>query len=494
MMVLWWLWSCSLGESSRPDVLLVTVDTLRADHLGFMGHESAHTPRMDIVAGRALVFEQATTPFPRTTPALASLLTGLLPLHHGSREVGQPMTSEHTLASALSQAGYTTVAVSAIRVASPEQNIDRGFSSFEVLHDAAAPQITEAALQKVKGVRGPLFLWVHYADPHFPYLPHPHAPLQPSAPGCRALGEAAAAGKLERAKLFSDRDGMASAVLQECVELYDAEIAAVDEAIGQLLDGLGTMRSSQPRFLVFTSDHGEHHGEGKLFFEHGPAVDEAVTHVPLLIAGPGVQPGRDSGTARLQDIAPTLLDALDLREDQPAMDGASLWPRMMQREGGSSGLVSLIESGSALHVPLFRYLVSGRGERWCLNEERWSWCTLPKRGAGLYDHEADPDLTTARQQEEPERAQRLAEATSRWKPEQARRYAARTESHELVALPRASGGYDLQLYSLPAGTPTEDEAISKTLTEALRSLQGEIHLEARDERDEQLLRSLGYIE
>jgi arylsulfatase A-like enzyme len=494
MMALAWLLSCSMGERSGPDVILVTVDTLRADHLGFMGYAPAHTRRMDTVSGRALVFEHATTPFPRTTPALASLLTGLLPLHHGSREVGQPMTAERTLAGLLAEAGYNTAAVSAIRVASPEQNLDRGFSSFEVLHDAPAPQITEAALARARGARGPLFLWVHYADPHFPYLPHPQAPLQPSAPDCRALGEAAAAQKLERAKLFSDRDGMASKALQQCVELYDAEIAAVDEAVGQLLDGLGTLRGSRPRFLVLTADHGEHHGEGGLFFEHGPAVDEAVVHVPLLIAGPGVQPGRDPGVARLQDVAPTLLEALGIREGLPAFDGVSLWPRMKQREGGSSGLVTLIESGSALHVPLFRYLVSGRGERWCLNDERWSWCTLGKRGPALYDHEADPDLTTARQQEEPERARLLQEAASRWKPEQARRYAARTETHELVALPRASGGYDLQLYSLPSRTPAEDEAISHTLTEALRSLQGELRVEERDERDEELLRSLGYVE
>lgn len=503
-----WLVSCAAPpappadpSAGPPDVVIVSVDTLRADRLGFAGQPAAHTPALDALAASGHVFEQATTPFPRTTPALSSLQTGLWPHHHGSREVGQPMTADQTLATRLRAGGWQTLAISAIRVASPEQHLDRGFDRFEVLHDLPAPQVTAAALSAVDalGADRPAYLWVHYSDPHFPYLPDPSGPLQPEAPRCRELGRQAASGALRREQLFSNRDGLAASVLEECVALYDAEVAVVDAAVGALLDGLGQRRGGRPRYVVLTADHGESHGEGGLFFEHGPDVGDACLRVPLVIAGPGIDPGRDAGVARLEDVAPTLLEAVGL----PVPDGLDGLPLGARLRGGSGGApAALAESGSALHPPLFGYLVSGRSRRWCVNDEVWSWCFLgPKLGAGLFDHRADPELKHDRQDEQPEIAARLRAAAERWKPEQARERTVRTATRKLVSTPVLDGGRRLALYAVDAhgsSTPVDDPEALAALTSVLDGFSAALDAPpgTADRTDEQLeaLRSLGYVE
>lgn len=483
--------ACSAPDP-RPDVIVITVDTLRADRLGFAGLVGAHTPAIDTLAAAGRVFSQATTPLPRTTPALGSLQTGLRPHHHGAREVGQVLTAEHTLAGWLADAGYTTAGVSAISVAGPEQKMDRGFGSFVLQHDAPAPDIARSALAAVDdaSTSRPLYLWTHFADPHFPYLPHAGAPVQPDAPRCRDLGQRAGARTFKREVLFTDRGGLASQVLDECRELYDAEIAAVDQAIGALLDGLDTKRPGRPRWVVFTADHGENQGEGGLFFEHGPNVEDAALRIPMIVAGPGVVIGTDDGVARLEDLAPTLLDALSLPVPTD-LDGISLLGRLQGRGGGPD--LALAESGSALQVPLFGYLVSGRSKRWCLNDTQWSWCWLGERGFGLYDHDADPDLKTDRQHELPDVVQRLTAAATRWKPEHARQRTARTATHKLVSTPTLDGG---RTVTLVFGS---DPGVEADLRQKLEAFEAELDGRTTPVTDAssdtvEALRSLGYVE
>ena len=125
------VFSCGgTNRRSPPDIVVVSVDTLRADHLGAYGHAAARTPNIDRLAAAGRRYTQATTPMPRTTPAIASLLTGLWPLNHGSREVQAPMRELPTLASVLAGEGYATVGVSATRVLSEAQRVDQGFGQF----------------------------------------------------------------------------------------------------------------------------------------------------------------------------------------------------------------------------------------------------------------------------------------------------------------------------------------------------------------------------
>ncbi|MEQ1565612.1 MAG: sulfatase [Myxococcota bacterium] len=485
-----WLLACSPAPvDRRPDVIVVSVDTLRADRLGFMGHAQARTPAMDGLAAGGRVFEQATTPLPRTTPALGSLQTGLRPVHHGAREVGEVVTAEGRLAGWLGEAGWQTRAVSAIQVAGPDQALDRGFDGFEVHHDARAREVSRAALHLVEGLDpgAPAYLWVHYADPHFPYLPEGGDPTDEA---CRKLGERAAAGKLDRVSLFADRGGVATAVVESCRRLYDGEIAAVDAGIAALFRGLDAARGDRPRLVVLTADHGENQGENGLFFEHGPDLSDASVRVPLVISGPGVTPGRDGGVARLEDVAPTLLTLTGL--PVPAgLDGASLL--------GPRAPHAPIESGSPLQVGLHRYLVSGKRDRWCLNEGPLSWCTLGKRAPGLFDHDADPKLQTELSSDRPADADRLRAAAERWAPGSTHVRGVRTPALELRSVPTIDGWVE-QVVAItsppPWVDPPADPALAAPLRPALLDLSAAIDAAESGGQGatEAALRELGYVE
>jgi hypothetical protein len=144
-------------------------------------------------------------------------------------------------------------------------------------------------------------------------------------------------------------------------------------------------------------------------------------------------------------------------------------------------------------VPLYGYLVSGRSKRWCLNEARWSWCWLGDRGFGLFDHLADPDLKTDRQNEEPEVVRRLTEAAVHWKPEHARQRTARTSTHKLVSTPALDG---TRTVSLVAGS---DPAVEAELRQTLAAFELELDGKPTPVTDAEpdtveALRALGYVE
>ncbi len=356
-----------------------------------------------------------------------------------------------------------------MRVAGPEQGLDRGFDTFEVLHDAPADEVVARALETLRP--GRRFLWVHLADPHFPYLP-------PGASGpCATLGRRAAEGTLQRVDLFVDVDGAASAVLADCERLYDGEIARVDAAVGRLLAGL----PADAR-VIFTADHGEHLGEEGLFFEHGPTVHGANLRIPLIVAGPGVAPGVDDRLATLADLAPTTLawaglptEGLDLLADRRRP-------------------VAVAESGSALQARLTTSLVSGRRERWCLNGPRWSWCQ--GRQAGLFDRSSDPRLTVDRSGDEPTMAAEMAALARAWQPESARLRTAFDEEFKLVERPMLDGGRGRQLLRW------DDEAVDAStidpaVVERLAAALGPVVDAARAPRTDaevEALRALGYVE
>lgn len=488
-----------------PDVLIVSIDTTRSDHLGFMGHTAARTPNLDALAAQGRVYEQATTPVPRTTPALASLLTGQSPDRHGAREVGEKMLSEQTLAGLLTNRGYTTVGISAMSVAGPDQNLDRGFSSFHVHHDQSADELAAFALNQAAPVpvNTPMFMWVHFADPHFPYLPPERWTDQPKAAKCRAIGQKAIAGKLARYRLFSDRNGMATDVLEECSALYDAEIAFTDHAIGQLIAGLSEQGRPTP-IVVFTADHGENLGEWGLFFEHGPNAHDASLRIPLVIAGPNVDPARSKVPASIEDVTPTVLALLG--GDWPSdliFDGVDLLstddtkaPRSWVRA----------ESGSVLHARMGNHLVAGRKHRLhCIHGPQYSLCNHPKKPQRLFDRKADPELRKDVLSAHPLIAEGLAEAWTAWPVERTRQRLIRTSRFSLIDTPQLKGGYSRALYET-----VEDPGMIKDVQadhpQVMMELAPELDrwherldaankpVQARSKSEEEALRSLGYIE
>ncbi len=479
MTVLLALFACSSPAppvSEQPTVLWLTVDTLRADRLGFAGHPGARTPHLDALAARGRVFSSATTPLPRTTPALATALTGRLPDGHGSTEVGDPIRADvPTLAAHLKANGWHTIGHSAMQVAGPDQGLDRGFDAFAVHHDASATQMVQHGLDALRGApAGPRFLWLHLADPHFPYLP------EGASGACAELGRKAASGEERRVDWFADMGGRSAEILDDCAVLYDAEIAAVDAAVGPLLDAL------PQALVVFSADHGEHLGEQGIYFEHGPTVHPADLAIPLVVAGPGIDAGHDDRLAQLQDLPATTLAYLRL----PAMggDGLDLLAEPVRA-------TATARSGSALQARLTSVLVAGRGKRWCLHGPRFSRCVGPKRTT-LHDREADPTLGPDVSAAHPGVAAAMATHAAQWTPEGAREHVVFDAEHALVAVPRLEGGYVTELYrrddavrSTPVDAPEVRERLAALLPDGLP-----VRSDERSAEELERLRALGYVE
>ncbi|MGD2114771.1 MAG: sulfatase [Acidobacteriota bacterium] len=513
--------SACAGPPPHPDVLIVTVDTLRADHLGAHGYAAAETPTIDSLLRRGVSFSNATTPMPRTTPALASMLTGLPPHLHGSREVNQPVRPARPsppagdapfLSEILRRRGYATLAVSATLAASPRYGLDRGFDRFDVITrpDNGAGRVTERVLRRVAEMPDdrPKLVWVHYMDPHAEYDPPPPWGDVPGREACDELVRLAATDGWSPGLIFSDRDGVASAALETCTALYDGEIAHVDAALGRLLDGLDKHLRMDRAIVVFTADHGENLGEEGLYYEHGPSLHDASLRIPLGISAPGVAAHRvDSDPATLEDVAPTVLSLAGVPEREwRSMEGVDLSVRLRGGEGGEDAGERLVfaEGGSALQVRNVRWLHSGRADHLhCLNAGRFSLCGPPGEEPGLFDHATDPMLTRDVGDEHPEVRRRLLEARARWPPEDARQRCVRSAGFKLVARPLVDGGYSFALHDLerdPAEArdasgehPRRSVRMRRALVAWMRQLPPR-EPRRRPEDEVKALRSLGYID
>ena len=506
-----------------PSIVLLTIDTLRADHLGSYGHTAARTPAIDALARRGVRFEAATTPFPRTTPALASVMTGLLPWRHGSREVGQPMNATlATVPAILVGRGYTTLGVSVNGAAGKAQNLHLGFERFldyQSFPDHTAAGVTGATLalldEVFPGAGGalgdatpPFLLWVHYLDPHYPYAPPASWGDQPAAGKCGDLAAKSGSGLVAAAHVMTDVDGEASAALADCDAMYDAEIAFTDSQLGRLLEALETRGLLAGTYVVLTSDHGENLGEDGLYYEHGPSVHDASLRVPLIVAGPGVEPRVDRGIARLEDLAPTLLALARVPPTEwPAFDGVDLSARLMKDAAPPAGAdtpeTAIAESGGALLPETFVYLASGHpGDRQCINGSRFSLCVDPGGEPRLYDHVADPFLKEDVSASHPEVRAALLAVKARWPPGQARERTLRTERYKLVERPRPQGGWRPALYDLETD-PLERRDLAAEQPELAERLRGRLDaafaavpappaLEL-EPRELDALRALGYV-
>jgi len=501
-------------KPSRPNIVLITADTLRPDHLGAYGYARAKTPSIDLIAKIAVRFTQATTPFPRTTPALASLMTGLWPQHHGSREVSDPFTGGTTLAQVLVKNGYATFGVSANWVASRKQNMQRGFQGFiSMKHSKTndrARFVTDRALKlsRLAPKEQPLFLWVHYMDPHFPYNPPKSYRGTPPGTSCRKVMRAISQKRLRLAAVQGNREGIGERILEDCTQLYDAEIAYMDTQIGRLLKGLESDGRLENVVIVFTADHGEAFGEAGLFYEHGSTVHDANLHVPLLITAPGLTPGVDDEVIRLEDLMPTILALVGLPEDQvPLTDGVDQSWRLgtSPRPDGAVELVALAESGSALLIGAFSQPFEGLSAKQnCVHGPRYSLCTLPRNGTGLYDRIENPQLTVDVSAAHPEELAVLRAARERWKLGGARQRAARSRRYKLVESPRLEGGYARALYDLEADPAErrnvieEHPEVAARLSDQLGVWSASIPSQApppeRDEEQLEMLRALGYVD
>jgi choline-sulfatase len=294
------------GSGAGFNLLMVTLDTTRADRLGCYGRAGGTTPHLDALAARGLRFAHAVTVAPVTLPSHATLFTGLLPPHHGVRINSEDRldAAQVTLAEVLAAKGYETAAFVSAFVLDARFGLDQGFATYDDrvatatgaafaqgTNERAGPDTTDAALAWLakRDARRPFFAWVHYFDAHAPYAPPPpFAARFPEAP-------------------------------------YDGEVAAVDAQVGRLLGALDAAGLREKTLVVVVGDHGEslgQHGEAT----HGHFVYRSVMDVPLIVANPRLVPVPavvDGGVVSTADVTPTVLDLLGA-SDGRARDGVSL--------------------------------------------------------------------------------------------------------------------------------------------------------------------------
>ena len=326
----------SPAAGNRLNVLLITIDTLRADHLGTYGYARKTSPRIDALARAGAVFEQAYTYWPKTRGSFVALLTGRRASQTGYGKTHRVLLGMNpTLASVLKAAGYRTVATVDNPNVARSLGYAQGFDAYRETWEESAlatemdrtRAITEDGLRFLKEARPdqPFLLWLHYVNPHAPYTPPPpfDAAFRDAAAkgGPRTLPVSGFHGGVPKQWFVAGEDRLGYYVAQ-----YDGEIATVDQEVGRVLDALAASAVSSETLVVLTSDHGESLGEHDYFFDHGEDLFDPSLRIPLVLSGPGVKAGHRSAVfATTLDLLPTVLDALKVSYP-PHLAGESLWP------------------------------------------------------------------------------------------------------------------------------------------------------------------------
>jgi len=320
--------ACGSGPpADLPDVLLVSVDTLRADHLGCYGYPRATSPNIDQLAARGAVFERTMSTCPWTLPAHTSLLTGLFPAVHGVQEDGTRLGEEApTLAEGLRRMGYRTLGVVSHVYVASSFGLGRGFETFDDslieggTRNPIASEVVDRFLEHLDRLEpeDAFFGFLHFFDPHWDYTPPP--------PFDRRFTDPAYAGPVN-GRYPAVLEASSGADLEHAIALYDGEIAYLDREIGRLLGGLAERGRLEDIVVVLTADHGEEfreHGQ----MGHGNTLYEEQLHVPLIIAGHPAFPAgtRRGDLASLVDVAPTLLEIAGAAPDEGTSGRSLLHP------------------------------------------------------------------------------------------------------------------------------------------------------------------------
>lgn len=314
--------SCRRGPEG-PNVVLIILDTVRADHLSCYGYGRATTPCIDSLAGEGTLFLECQSQSPWTLPATASILTGLSPREHGAGFRGGAFygldPALEYMPAAFHSAGYTTAAFMNVVFLSEDFGFHRGFDHFDCQgfagagSDRRAPGTTEAFLSWLDGVHGvPFFALVHYYDPHMKYEPPPPWDSMFTDPSYDGEYGAGWGGVPHLAAVNAGDEVIPPEGMENLIGLYDGEIAFTDAAVGALLEGLRRRGLSSNTIVVVVADHGEEFMEHGCI-EHGNNLFQTSVHVPLVISGPGFEKGAECDVRCSQmDLFPTLASVCGL--------------------------------------------------------------------------------------------------------------------------------------------------------------------------------------
>ena len=461
---------CQRPPNKKPNVLLISIDTLRADHVGAYGYRLDTTPTIDALARRGVRFADATVAWPKTWPSMAAMVTGKAPQTNGILlRPRRPLPPENlTLAEALRDGGYATGAVVANVNLARSFGFDQGFETYvESWADEAIRQtgsasfrnapglvkrftngriVTDQALATLDALGGgkdrPFFLWLHYIDPHGPYVPPPAyakffvgehppylVPLEELPPYQLQIDPAT---------------GKVSSDIGFYTTQYDREIRSLDDQISRLLAALDERGLTRDTLIVFTADHGESLSENAYYLEHGDVPYQTTAAVPLFFVLDGRFPGGRvvEGPVGVIDVFATILE----------LTGTPVPPGL-----ASTSLVRALEGDDAA-TPKDVYMMSGKYEPWQLSvrEGPWKlvllrapqdreWLRAPERA--LYDLARDP-----------------------------------TEQHDVLAENRV------------LAAALEKKLVDWLVTTPRYAGGARTDLEQLDERTQDMLRALGYLE
>jgi arylsulfatase A-like enzyme len=371
----------SSDQDGQPNLLLIGVDTLRADAVGAFDRSgrASVTPNLDRLAADSDVWENAHSAANATNPSFASVFTGLSVGRHGVTDLRTELRPEvRTLAECLRDAGYATSAIVAARhLEAGRSGLGQGFDTYISPNTTSAGEMAvDTAISELERLaaapRQPFFLWLHLFDPHTP-----HTPTEPFASGMTA----AAANGLQPVTEWQPfrSPGVLAFDAPELggrAELYRGEVASVDRQIGRLLDALDRRGAARRTIVVVFADHGENLGEHGILYRHAGLFD-TTTHVPLLMRRPGLRGERRAGLVQTHDLFPTLLRLAGARVEPS--DGLDLF--------------ELTDAGRTGRREVYSEDVSGRGT--AVRSRRHRYAEIgPSRffagGTFLFDLERDP--------------------------------------------------------------------------------------------------------
>ena len=377
-------------QPTRPgpiNLILVSIDTLRADHVGVYGYSKPTTPAIDAFARDAVVFRNCFAHAPATLASHASLFTSLLPQHHGASIAleSQLAPSATTLTEVLAGAGYQTASFNGGIQLDAAYGLDRGFDVYESVQPRSTrPQtLTGEAVRLASGVersrawldhvQPPFFLFLHSYEIHHPYTPRSRDLAHFRGDYTGPLPDHISMKTLRQVN--TGRRRLSKADVAHVVATYDAELRSADAAFGELIEILREKRLYDDTLIVLTSDHGEEFGEHGKMGWHSHTLFDELLHVPLIIRFPGSRWAGATFDAqvRILDVAPTVLSALGLAPP-PGYAGQDLLP--------------LFGGEPATDLPLFAAIDNDAEQRpWALRAGRWKF---DFRSGRLYDLGTDP--------------------------------------------------------------------------------------------------------
>ncbi len=455
------------------NVIVISIDTLRADFLGTYGNGAIATPHLDAIAKEGILFEYFYSTINTTLPSHASLFTGIYPRKHGVARNAMRLSPQNvTLAEFLKERGYSTAAFIGSFALASVFGLNQGFDLYEesfmgdpsrfigrtivintkdgkklealepdtqtgdITRDATAVKLSFEKWLSTKR-NNKFFAFLHLYDPHFPYLPPEkwYRKRLESFPENTPLTEAARInfypnfknliGSIENFRSSQVGSVEFSPVIDTLMQLYSAEIEYVDSVIGEIVENLNRSGLRNRTILIITSDHGENlieHSRFNSFFRHGVLTHETETRIPFLISCPGLLPEKRRITTRYSqlDFFPTLVELLNFKT-QLKFDGKSFYSELFENSQKSPSRILFSEASQ----PRIREEDSFQGV-WPNNENAasvwygdWKYMRIPwRKYEGVFRLSQDPleqrNLMQVVLQKDPELMKRLREELSKW--------------------------------------------------------------------------------